>query len=151
MIDYKWVWIINPWLLQWPKITNYIIVKRCKCLLFMIMSFSKHFKSFKIRRKNKNTNYTCNLCYFNCIHLNFPFQLVKKGQKVNEYSAWKSWILVKVFQIWHKSLSIWHHRMKAHYGGVKIVDKLFSFKGIMFELQSCHYYEGFSQLFCILW
>ncbi len=58
-------------------------MQRCMYLLFMIMSISKHFKSLKIKRKNKNISYTCNLCYLNCIHSNFPFQLVKKGQKVN--------------------------------------------------------------------
>jgi hypothetical protein len=42
----------------------------------------------------------------------------------------------------------WKH---TRAGGVKIGDTLYFFMDIMFELPLCHYYEGFSQLFCILW
>jgi hypothetical protein len=33
----------------------------------------------------------------------------------------------------------------------KIIVMLYFFKGPMFKLQPCHYYDGFSQCFCILW
>ncbi len=42
--------------------------------------------------------------------------------------------------------------VKTHYRKVKIIVTLvLFFKGTMFELQPCHYYEGFSQYFYILW
>jgi hypothetical protein len=42
--------------------------------------------------------------------------------------------------------------MKAHYGGGQdCCHIVFFFRGPMFELQPYHYYEGFSQFFCILW
>ncbi len=126
-------------------------MQRCKYLLFMIMSFSKHFKSFKIKRKNKIISYTCNLCYFNAFIQIFLFnwwRKVNKQMNIQHENVEFRW---KLFHIWHKSLPIWHHRMKAHYGGVNIVDTLYFFMDIMFELQLCHYNEGFSQLFCMLW
>jgi len=36
-------------------------------------------------------------------------------------------------------------------GGWRLLSDCIFFKGPMFKLQPCHYYEGFSQVFCILW
>jgi hypothetical protein len=36
-------------------------------------------------------------------------------------------------------------------GGQDCCHIVLFFRGPMFELQPCHYYEGFSQCFCILW
>jgi hypothetical protein len=41
------------------------------------------------------------------------------------------------------------NRMKAHYGGTRLLSHCIFFTISIFELQPCHYYERFSQCFCI--